>query len=68
MYNLKTHLNEIKQIKTSIQVSLSAYKELEKSNLVSAILDYKPRNEELTILPSNLLVSLTTFHSKNNHK
>lgn len=61
---LKTHLNEIKQIGTSIQESLSAFKELEKSNVVSAILDYKPRNEEFIKLPSKLLVSLPTFHPK----
>lgn len=61
---LKTHLNEIKQIETSIQESLSAFKELEKSNVVSAILDYKPRNEEFIKLPSKLLVSLPTFHPK----
>lgn len=38
---LETHLNEIKQIEKSIQESVSAVKELEKSNVVSAILDYK---------------------------
>lgn len=57
---LQTHLNEIKE--KSIQESLSAFKELEKSNVVSAILDYKPKNEEFIKLPSKLLVSLPTFH------
>lgn len=59
---LQTHLNEIKEIEKSIQESLSAFKELEKSNVVSAILDYKPKNEEFIKLPSKLLVSLPTFH------
>lgn len=61
---LKTHLNEIKQIEKSIQQSLSALKELEISNAVSEILDYKPKNEEFIKLPSKLLVSLPSFHSK----
>lgn len=59
---LQTHLNEIKEIEKSIQESLSAFKELEKSNVVSAILDYKPKNEEFIKLPSKLLVSLQAFH------
>lgn len=42
---LETHLNEIKQIEKSIQESVSAVKELEKSNVVSAILDYKPKKQ-----------------------
>lgn len=61
---LQTHLNEIKQIEKSIQESVSAVKELEKSNVVSAILDYKPKNQEFIKLPSKLLVSLPTFHPK----
>lgn len=61
---LETHLNEIKQIEKSIQESVSAVKELEKSNVVSAILDYKPKNKEIIKLPSKLQVSLPTFHPK----
>lgn len=61
---LVEHLNEIKKIETSIQESLSAFKELEESNVVSSIMDYRPRNKEFSKFPPKVTVSMTTFHPK----
>lgn len=61
---LVKHLNEIKKIKTSIEESLSAFRELEESNVVSSIMDYRPRNKEFSKLPPKVTVSMTTFHPK----
>lgn len=61
---LVKHLNEIKKIKTSIEESLSAFRELEESNVVSSIMDYRPRNNEFSKLPPKVTVSMTTFHPK----
>lgn len=61
---LVEHLNEIKKIETSIQKSLSAFKELEESNVVSSIMEYRPRNKEFSKLPPKVTVSMTTFHPK----
>lgn len=61
---LVKHLNEIKKIKTSIQESLSAFRELEESNVVSSIMDYRTRNKEFSKLPPKVTVSMTTFYPK----
>lgn len=61
---LVEHLNVIKAIETSIQESLSAFKELEKSNIVSDIMDYRPRNKEFSNLPPKVIVSMPTFLPK----
>lgn len=61
---LVEHLNEIKKIETSIQESLSAFKELEESNVVSSIMDYRPRNKEFSKFPPKVTVSMTTFYPK----
>lgn len=61
---LVKHLNEIKKIKTSIQESLSAFRELEESNVVSSIMDYRTQNKEFSKLPPKVTVSMTTFYPK----
>lgn len=61
---LVEHLNEIKKIETSIQESLSAFKELEESNVATSIMDYRPRNKEFSKLPPKVTVSMTTFYPK----
>lgn len=61
---LVEHLNVIKAIETSIQESLSAFKELEKSNIVSDIMDYRPRNKQFSNLPPKVIVSMPTFLPK----
>lgn len=61
---LVEQLNEIRKIETSIQSSLSAFKELEESNVVSDIMEYKAQNKEFSKLPPKITVSMATFHPK----
>nr|XP_034307671.1 tripartite motif-containing protein 42-like [Crassostrea gigas] len=61
---LVEHLDEIKKIETSIQKILLAFRELEESNVVSDIMEYRPRNKEFCQLPPKVTMSMTTFHPK----
>lgn len=61
---LLKHLSEVRKTETLIRDSLSAFKELDESNVVSWILEYKPRNKEFSKLPPKVNVSLPAFHSK----
>lgn len=58
------HLSKVRKTETLIRDSLSAFKELDESNVVSSILEYKPRNKEFSKLPPKVNVSLPAFHSK----
>lgn len=57
-------MSEVRNTETLIRDSLSAFKELDESNVVSSILEYKPRNKEFSKLPPKVNVSLPAFHSK----
>nr|XP_019923252.2 uncharacterized protein LOC105329443 isoform X3 [Crassostrea gigas]XP_034306463.1 uncharacterized protein LOC105329443 isoform X3 [Crassostrea gigas]XP_034306464.1 uncharacterized protein LOC105329443 isoform X3 [Crassostrea gigas] len=61
---LEKHLNEIKQIESLILGNLSALRELEESNDVSVILDYRPRIKEFRKLPAKVHVILPSFSPK----
>lgn len=58
---LETHLNDIKQIEWQIKESLYTLNELENSNIVSAVIEYRSRNTDFSDLPSKLNVSFPTF-------
>eukprot|EP00105_Crassostrea_gigas_P039629 XP_019923777.1 PREDICTED: uncharacterized protein LOC105330567 isoform X2 [Crassostrea gigas] len=61
---LEKHLNEIKQIESLIVGNLSTLKELEESNDVSEIVDYRPRIKEFRKLPAKVHVPLPSFSPK----
>ncbi|XP_052680093.1 uncharacterized protein LOC128160807 [Crassostrea angulata] len=61
---LEKHLNEIKQIESLIIGNLSALKELEESNDVSVIVEYRPRIKEFRKLPAKVHVTLPSFSPK----
>lgn len=61
---LKIHLTEIKQIEALIEGNLSALRELEDSNNVSIIVDYRPRIKEFWKLPAKVHVTLPLFSPK----
>lgn len=61
---LEIHLTEIKQIEALIKGNLSALRELEDSNNVSIIVDYRPRIKEFWKLPAKVHVTLPLFSPK----
>eukprot|EP00105_Crassostrea_gigas_P014070 XP_011430617.1 PREDICTED: tripartite motif-containing protein 45-like [Crassostrea gigas] len=61
---LKIHLTEIKQIEALIEGNLSALRELEDSNNVSIIVDYRPRIKEFWKLPAKVHVTLPLYSPK----
>eukprot|EP00105_Crassostrea_gigas_P012853 XP_011428995.1 PREDICTED: uncharacterized protein LOC105329443 [Crassostrea gigas] len=61
---LEKHLNEIKQIESLIVENLSALQELEESNDVSVIVEYRPRIKEFRKLPAKVQVTLPSFSPK----
>nr|XP_034306465.1 uncharacterized protein LOC105330559 isoform X1 [Crassostrea gigas] len=61
---LEKHLNEIKLIESLIEGNLSKLTELEDSNDVSVILEYKSRIKEFRIPPVKVHVTLPSFFSK----
>ncbi|XP_011435714.2 B-box type zinc finger protein ncl-1 [Magallana gigas] len=59
---LMKHLKEIKQIESMIKENLSILKDLQReSNIVSRIIEYKSRNNELGKLPPKIHVTAPTF-------
>jgi hypothetical protein len=58
---LKKHLDEIKQIQSLIEQSLTALKKMEESTEVSITMEYRSRNKEFRKLPPKVRVSLPTF-------
>lgn len=61
---LEIHLTEIKQIAALIKRNLSALRELEDSNNVSIIVDYRHRIKEFWKLPAKVHVTLSLFSPK----
>ncbi|XP_061175824.1 uncharacterized protein LOC133184779 [Saccostrea echinata] len=61
---LKKHAEEVKQIQSLIEQTLSNLKEIEKSNEVSMIMEYSSRNKEFSKLPPKVQVSLPMFSPK----
>nr|XP_019923776.2 uncharacterized protein LOC109619031 [Crassostrea gigas] len=61
---LERHLNEIKYIEYLLRENLSALKELEESNVVAAIVEYRSRINEFNKLPPKVQVTLPTFDPK----
>lgn len=59
---LKSHLHAIQERETMILDSLSILEDLEKSNVMSEILEYRPRNSEFSNLPSSVQIGMPTFH------
>lgn len=57
-------MSEIRKTETLIRDSLSAFKELYESNVVSSILKYKSRNKEFSKLPPKVSVLLPAFYSE----
>lgn len=61
---LEKHLKEIKQIESLIEGNLSTLKDLEKSNDVSLVVEYRPRIKEFRNLPAKVQISLPSFFPK----
>lgn len=61
---LERHLNEIKHIESLFKENLPALKELEESNVVTAIIDYRSIIKEFNELPPKVQVTLPTFYLK----
>lgn len=61
---LEKHLNEIKQIKSLIEENLVTLNNIEESNDVSKIVNYRTRLNEFRKLPPKVHVKMPTFCSK----
>lgn len=60
-YLLKKQLVEIKQLESSVKKNLSILQQLEESNEVTAIMEYRSRNKEHRKLPAKVQVSMPKF-------
>ncbi|XP_078309354.1 uncharacterized protein LOC144617820 [Crassostrea virginica] len=58
---LQKHLDEIKQLQSSMLQTLNALNEVEESNEVSATINYSCKTEEFSKLPPKVIVSMPKF-------
>nr|XP_022296344.1 uncharacterized protein LOC111106105 [Crassostrea virginica] len=58
---LQKHLDEIKQLQSSMLQTLNALNEVEESNEVSATINYSCKTEELSKLPPKVILSMPKF-------
>ncbi|XP_078340729.1 uncharacterized protein LOC144627476 [Crassostrea virginica] len=61
---LQKHLDEIKQLQSSMLQTLNALNEMEESNEVSATINYSCKTEELSKLPPKVILSMPRFIRK----
>nr|XP_022298740.1 uncharacterized protein LOC111107711 [Crassostrea virginica] len=61
---LQAHLDEIKQLQSSIQQSLLSLREMEESNEVSLTIQYSSRNEKFGMIPPKLKIIMPKFIPK----
>nr|XP_022299497.1 uncharacterized protein LOC111108166 [Crassostrea virginica] len=61
---LRKHLDEIKQLQSSIQQSLLSLREMEESNEVSLTIQYSSKNEKFGMIPPKLKIIMPKFIPK----
>lgn len=61
---MEKHLNEMKQFESLIKRNPSDLKKLEESNVMSIIIEYRPKVEELRKIPAKVHITMPIFYPK----